>query len=301
MTPTMELSVPSGSPLNAIANDKEFIYAADSSGNLLQWRKDVESESTPVRAAPIDSLVTSMNSDGAQLYVGTSYDESALRIYESSLNHLKSVPSQSGTVFDIFIGADFLVTGLAEGNLSIWSIPDVRCTRVIKAQTYFVLSVAADDEQVYGGGSDNCTNVFSRKDGSKLTSLQGQDASIFSLASNDDYIFSGSGEIWWGGPGAPRPSVFESSVRVWSKSDWESVQILEGHKDNVNALCIDSRAVFSASDDGTARFYRLNDWSQGVIMDISPSRISCMCQDDGRLFLGCSDGTIRIVNKKAFV
>jgi WD40 repeat protein len=302
MTKSLLLRVPSASPLNAIATGREFFYAADSASNILQWSKDAESESKPIRVVTAaDSLVTSMNSDGFHLYVGTSYDESAIRIYEPSLDMVRSVPSQSGTVFDIFVGTDYLVTGLTEGMLRIWLIPEMECTHEIKAQEHFALAVAADQERVYAGGIDNCTNIFSMDDGSRLASLTGHDASVFSLAVNDDYVFSGSGEIWWGGPGAPRPSVFESSVRVWSKKDWECVQLIEGHRDNVNSLCVDSTALFSASDDGTVRFYRLADWSQGVIIDLSPTRISCMSQDAARLYLGCSDGSIRVVDKSAFV
>ena len=116
-----------------------------------------------------------------------------------------------------------------------------------------------DRKYIFAGGIDDCINVFTRDELNQVASLEGHNSNILSLTSDDDYLYSGSGELWWGGPGSPRPPEFESSIRVWDKKDWSCVAVLQGHTDNVNDVATDKKYVYSISDDSTLRVYLKKD------------------------------------------
>jgi WD40 repeat protein len=155
-----------------------------------------------------------------------------------------------------------------------------------------------DKKYIYAGGIDDCTNVFDREDHEQVASLEGHDSNILSLAVDDDYLYSGSGEIWWGGPGSPRPPQFESAIRVWDKRDWSCVCVLEGHSDNVNAISVDEKFVYSISDDASLRVYSKSDWMEVYTVQLPVARIDALTIDKNSLYLGCSDGSIRHLLKK---
>ena len=202
-----------------------------------------------------------------------------------------------GTVFDITADTQHLITGSGDATVRIWSKEYWSSIKSIVAQSHFVLTIALDEEYIYAGGIDNCTNVFSRSDFRRTSSLYGHEATILSLAVDEKYVYSGSGELWWGGPGSPRPPEFESAVRVWDKKNWNCVHILKGHDDNVNALGVDVSHVYSASDDGTVRVYSKSDWTEVITINSGVGRIIDLTHDDERVYFGCADGNVRYILK----
>ncbi|GAH37287.1 unnamed protein product, partial [marine sediment metagenome] len=113
----------------------------------------------------------------------------------------------------------------------------------------------------------------------------------------DKHLYSGSGELWWGGPGSPRPPEFESAVRVWDKKDWSCVTVLKGHTDNVNSIAVDNKYVYSISDDATLRIFSKIDWTETLCLKLDVMRIDAMTTDENSIYIGCSDGSVRQFSK----
>ena len=105
--------------------------------------------------------------------------------------------------------------------------------------------------------------------------------------------------MWWGGPGSPRPPSFESAIRVWKKDSWECTMLLEGHNDNVNAIAVDTEAVYSVSDDGTIRVYQKNDWSS-TWANLETGPLKALVLDKSHIYLGGTTGNIWRIPKYLF-
>ncbi len=282
--------------VTAITVDDKNLYASDSDGGITVWDKS-SFDSPKVIPGQTSTQIISLFSDGQNLYSGSISGDPEVRVYNPDLDLIEVLKGHVGTVFDIAADSHHLVTGSGDATVKIWKKNDWTNIGSITAQTHFVLAVGLDEKYIYAGGIDNCINIFSRGDFRRITSLYGHGANIFSLTVDEKYVYSGSGEIWWGGPGSPRPPEFESAVRVWDKKDWNCVQVLKGHSDNVNALGVDNSYVYSASDDGTVRVYSKSDWSEVVTVDSGVGRIIDLTHDDDYVYFGCADGNIRYFRK----
>jgi len=282
--------------VTTLAVDSENLYAADSDGGLTAWNKP--SFDSPKRIpGQTSTQILSLHSDGKYVYSGSDSGDPVVRIYTPDLDLIEVLKGHVGSVFSIVSDTDFLFTGSGDATVKIWKKDDWTNTHSIKAQTHFVLSLVIDEKYIYAGGIDNCTNVYIRDTLRRVTSLYGHEATIFSLAVDADYVYSGSGELWWGGPGSPRPPVFETAIRVWDRKDWTCKHVLKGHSDNVNALGVDDSYIYSVSDDGTLRVYSKSDWSEVITLNSGVGRITDLVLDESLVYFGCADGNIRYFPK----
>ncbi|MDH4212973.1 MAG: hypothetical protein OEV85_03550 [Candidatus Thorarchaeota archaeon] len=290
-----------GNPVtvSAVAVDDTYLYASDSEGCLTIWNKP-DLDSPIILPGQTSTQIESLLSDGQHLYSGSISGDTVIRVYNQDLDLIHIIKGHVGTIFDMSTDDQHLLSGSADATVKIWEKSDWSQIGSIVAQTHFVLAVALDDDYIYAGGIDNCTNVFSRASLRRIASLHGHDANVLSLATDDRYTYSGSGELWWGGPGSPRPSMFESAIRVWDKRDWSCVEVLSGHRDNINALVVDKRFIYSASDDSTVRVYSKVDWTEVASIDIGLGRVIDLTHDNKFLYFGCADGNIRYIAKDLF-
>lgn len=282
--------------IKAISVDSQQLYAADSQGTLTIWKKTML-DSPVIISGLVSTQIESIHSDDKYLYTGSIIGDSVIRVYNQDLVLICVLEGHTGTIFDIASNENVLATGSGDATVRLWRKNDWKPLRSIDAQTHFVLCVAIDQDFIYAGGIDNCINVFGCDGNGFITSLYGHNANILSLAVDEQFIYSGSGEIWWGGPGSPRPSIFESAIRVWDKKDWSCVAVLEGHTDNINALSIDDQYVYSVSDDGTVRIFSKSDWSIQASIDLGIGRILDLANDDRYVYFACTDGTVRYIAK----
>ena len=287
-----------GAPVivTALTVDSKYLYASDSDGSITVWDKS-QLDSPKCIPGQTSTQIVSLYSDGLNLYSGSISGDPVVRIYNQDLDLIEVLKGHVGTVFDITGDDQHLVTGSGDATVRVWNKEYWASIKSVVAQTHFVLSVALDENYIYAGGIDNCTNVFSRSDFRRIASLYGHEATVLSLSVDEKYVYSGSGELWWGGPGSPRPPEFESAIRVWDKRDWNCVQTLTGHNDNVNALGVDDSYVYSASDDGTVRVYSKSDWTEVITINSDVGRIIDLTHDDDYVYFGCADGNVRYILK----
>ncbi len=256
------------------------------------WKKSDSSESRQFQSHSKTYLL-SLLTDEHYLYGGSTWEDATIGIYDrKKLDLVRTLDGPQGSVFCLASDDLHLFSGDGGSRVIIWDKADWSVSGSVNGQRHFVLSLAIDYNYIYAGGIDDCTNVFSRDGLDRITSLEGHGSNILSLAVDDAYVYSGSGELWWGGPGSPRPPKFESSVRVWDKKDWSCVSVLDGHTDNVNSVAIDGVFVYSISDDKTLRVYSKSDWTEVLCIKV-PGRIEVLTLDDSSVYFGCSDGSIR--------
>jgi hypothetical protein len=284
--------------LTALTNDDLHLYAAYDSGMITMWEKptlDVSMQVPSGSSAYIQSLLV----DDRYLYGGTLWNDCSIKVFDKQSLELKhSLQGSQGTIFVLSSRNRFLFSGTGDSRVIIWDKDDWSEHGSVSGQKHFVLSLAVDNQYIYAGGIDDCTNVIARDDLSQVTALKGHESNVLSLACDEKYLYSGSGEIWWGGPGSPRPPKFESAVRVWDKNDWDCIAVLDGHTDNVNAICTDSDFVYSISDDSTFRVYFKKNWSEVLCLEVDVTRIDTMTSHKKFVYIGCSDGSVRQFSKR---
>jgi hypothetical protein len=55
--------------------------------------------------------------------------------------------------------------------------------------------------------------------------------------------------------------------------------------------------VYSGSDDGTMRVYSKSDWSEVAVLESGVGRVIDLIHDDTHVYFGCADGNIRYFPK----
>lgn len=287
----------SSSSLTALANNDLHLYSSDNLGMITFWKKPELDEYVQVPSQSSTYLL-SLLADNQYLYGGTIWEDCSIKVYDKlNLDLKQTLVGPLGTIFSLTSDDHYLFSGSGDSRVIIWNKKDWSEVGSLSGQRHFILSLAVDREYIFAGGIDDCINVFTRDDFSQVKSLEGHDSNILSLACDDKYLYSGSGELWWGGPGSPRPPEFESAVRVWDKKDWSCVAVLVGHTDNVNAIATDNSFVYSVSDDSTLRIFSKKDWNEILTLEVNARRIESMTTDEDSVYIGCSDGLIRYFSK----
>jgi WD40 repeat protein len=263
---------------------------------ILEKPEFAESKSS---ACHSKTYLKSLFVDEHYLYGGSIWTDCTIGIYDkNTLDVIRILEGPLGTIFCLDSDNSYLFSGAGDSRVDIWKKKDWSLVGTFSGQRHFILSLVTDKKYIYAGGIDDCTNVFDRDDFEQVASLEGHNSNVLSLATDDRHLYSGSGELWWAGPGSPRPPEFESSVRVWDKKDWSCVHLLEGHTDNVNAISVDHKFVYSISDDASLRVYSKSDWMEVYTVQLPVTKIDALTIDGDSLYLGCSDGSIRQLLKK---
>ena len=282
--------------VNDIAIDDTRVYSVGGDGSLVVWDKSSLKKERRIPISESGLLSIAIGTD--HIYIGGSYNESFITVLSiPNLQVTAVLKEHSSSIFDMKIESDLLVSGSADDEVILWNLPDMIPQASVVVGNHIVQAVESDDKHIFVGGIGDFVGVYKKTKLELIAKLLGHEADIFSLAVDDRFVYSGSGEVWWGGPGSPRPPSFESAIRVWKKNDWNCVAVLEGHKDNVNAIAVDDDLVYSISDDGTIRAYHKSDWSQAENQDLKNRALTAMTSDDEYLFIGSSTGKVCKLSK----
>ncbi len=269
--------------INAIAFDGAYLYSAGSDGQLMLWYPETLRHHSTI--AVTESNLLSITSDMDYVYAGSSLDDNSIHVWmKNGMTPTITLKDEYSSILSLTTTEKEIVAGRSNGYLDLWNRFDWEKVVSMPSKHNIVLSVIVDSNYLYAGGIDDFVSVFNLSDFGHVVNLEGHDADVLSLAIDNDFVYSGSGEVWWGGPGSPRPPSFESSVRIWKKNTWECLETLDGHTDNVNALAVDDNRVYSASDDGTVRVYDKADWTQWVL-DLENGPLKTLVIDDEYIYL----------------
>jgi WD40 repeat protein len=278
--------------INAMATNSEYLYTAMSDGMLTTWNLETLQPLHSVRIG--NKSLLSVAADSHHVYVGGSYIEDILTVLRrEDTSHLVSIRCGHGSIMAIVDGRTEILTASSDGTIDIWKKGDWKRTGSMTSQHKIALCLHIDSHHIFAGGIDDFVSIFNLDTHSHIQNLYGHNADIFSIWSDQEYLYSGSGEVWWGGPGSPRPPSFEAATRVWDKSSWNCVTVLEGHRDNVNAIRSDGSHIYSVSDDGSVRAYKKEDWTQtGLTLGRHP--IKALVQTEKFLYTSVSNEIVRI-------
>ncbi|MHA1909275.1 MAG: WD40 repeat domain-containing protein [Candidatus Thorarchaeota archaeon] len=284
--------------INALAIDDNRLYSVGSNGNLMLWLQENLRHQNTISVC--ESGLESITVDENYLYAGSIADDNSVRVWmKNGMTSVITLKDEYSSFLSLTTTPKEIVTGRSNGYLDLWNKFDWVKVVSIPSKHSIVLSVVVDDRFLYAGGIDDYVSIFQLDTFGHVINLEGHDADVFSLAVDSDYVYSGSGEVWWGGPGSPRPPSFENTIRVWKKGTWECVMKLEGHTDNVNAIAVDDNAVYSVSDDGTLRVYNKSDWSSSVV-DLESRTLKSLVLDQSHIYLGGNTGEIWRIPKELF-
>ncbi|MFW9847689.1 MAG: hypothetical protein ACFFF4_01025 [Candidatus Thorarchaeota archaeon] len=284
--------------VNALAIDENRLYSVGQDGKLMLWFQET------LRNQAIHSVTNTglagLTVDENYVYAGSVSDDHSLRVLTKHvMTNVITLHDEYSSFLSLTTTPNEIVAGRSNGNLDLWNKFDWAKVVSIPSKHHIVLSVAVDDSFLYAGGIDDFVSIFDLRSFGHISNLEGHEADVFSIAIDSDNVYSGSGEVWWGGPGSPRPPTFESAIRVWNKDSWECIAILEGHTDNVNAIAIDDDSIFSVSDDGTLRRYSKNDWTSSFV-DLQSGPLNAIVLDQSNIYLGGNAGNIWKIPKSLF-
>jgi len=283
---------------DALATDGEVLYSIGPDGFLTTWSLDTLRLLRTYKLSSEGLLSIVLDYD--HLYLGSTYSVSALSVWRrNDLSPVISIKDEQGSILSLFDAGNEIVAARSSGTLDFFSKSDWMKVMSLDSQHAIATTTTMDDHFIYVGGIDDFVTVFNRSTYGHVTKLEGHYADIFSLYADTDYLYSGSGEVWWGGPGSPRPPSFESAIRIWDKGTWECIALLEGHTDNVNVITGDEHYIYSVSDDGSLRSYSKSDWSQTVLI-ASRRAVKTLLLYEDHLYISDADGKIMKIRKDHF-
>ena len=282
-----------GISLSCIARDDNFLFSADDNGKIAKW--DANNLSLLKSIEITGALFHSIYCDADYLYVGSSYLDNRIRVFEKcNLDLVETIEAHTSSVTSITGLDDILISSSADAVIKKWRKGSWDCLETYQSDQNILLcvSISANHRLIFAGGIGAKIEVISLDELNLNTELKGTNASIFSLVNYENRLYSGSGEIWWGGPGSPRPPEFESAIRVWDTVTWDCLQILEGHTDNINGLAISDNWLVSASDDGSLRIYDTESNKQLICLDIDKIAIKGILSDSENVYIALRTGSI---------
>lgn len=177
------------------------------------------------------------------------------------------------------------------GSIEIWSWPEVKKIRTIKAHRDVVTDLVwiAGDSEIVSASADNSIRVSNVDDGSSKTNIDGHSGPVLALAISPDDKLLCSGSV-------------DQTIRVWNTDDWTLARTLNNHLGTVHDLDFrnssngDPATLASASEDRTVRiWYPSIGRMVRIVRHEAP--VSCIqFTPDGRgLFSGSKDGKVRLL------
>ncbi len=242
-----------------------------------------------------DAVFNSLCADADFLYAGSSYLDNTIRIFnKDTLEVVKVLAGHTGSVTALTCLDDIIISSSADAEIKKWDKGSWQCLDTYKSDQNILLDLCVDSEQqhLFTGGIGNKIEVISLGDLDFITELIGTDASIFCLHHDSNRLYSGSGEIWWGGPGSPRPPEFESAIRIWDTITWSCIATLREHVDNVNRLCLNRDLLFSISDDGSLRVFDTNTFDEVLSATADGNSIKDISCNSDSIFIALKTGSI---------
>jgi F-box/WD-40 domain protein MET30 len=137
-----------------------------------------------------------------------------------------------------------LVTGSYDATIKIWDIKTGKEIRTLEGHTQGIRCLQFDDSQLITGSLDNCIKVWNWRTGQLIRTLDGHSRGVIGLHMAGKLLASGSAD---------------HTIIVHDFNSYKRTT-LQGHKDWVNSVKLDlqSRTLFSASDDMTVKLWDLD-------------------------------------------
>lgn len=139
-----------------------------------------------------------------------------------------------------------LATGSYDCTIKIWDITTGEEIRTLRGHTQPIRCLQFDGSKLISGSLDRTVKIWNFRTGECLSTYLGHSDAIIGLHFDSTLLATGSKD---------------RTLKIWNFDDKnKSTFALRGHKDDVNAVRIDSasRTVLSASDDCTVKLWDLD-------------------------------------------
>eukprot|EP00277_Geminigera_cryophila_P001061 CAMPEP_0179417724 /NCGR_PEP_ID=MMETSP0799-20121207/7529_1 /TAXON_ID=46947 /ORGANISM="Geminigera cryophila, Strain CCMP2564" /LENGTH=290 /DNA_ID=CAMNT_0021190771 /DNA_START=395 /DNA_END=1262 /DNA_ORIENTATION=+ len=188
-----------------------------------------------------------------------------------------------------------VVSGSDDRTIRFWDLESCTCVKVLKTHSVNCLQLFAD--VVFYGSEEGLIYMIDSESGGELALLEGHTQSINSMTVWDegDALVTGSGDC---------------SVRIWSLTNHQCLQVLRHHAFSVNCLTISANVLYTGSGDCTLQAVSLTsapDSPSDLVtnhQDIKPlifsghtSPIFCLHVSHEMLISGAGDCAVRVWNK----
>ncbi|KAL2863424.1 F-box/WD repeat-containing protein [Aspergillus lucknowensis] len=139
---------------------------------------------------------------------------------------------------------NILATGSYDTTIKIWDTDTGEELRTLRGHESGIRCLQFDDTKLISGSMDRTIKVWNWRTGECISTYTGHRGGVIGLHFDASILASGS---------------VDKTVKIWNFED-KSTCLLRGHTDWVNAVRVDmqSRTVFSASDDCTVRLWDLD-------------------------------------------
>lgn len=246
-----------------------------------------------------------------------------------------SLPS-SGFVRDYFVGycgSEFLVTGTAAGEFSVFSLRSQVYRNSIRVSTNGVLSITGDKstDVIYVGSGDGMLHCFQGSDSTWKplgeVRLRGRVVAL-SLSADRSFLLAGTSagliyrvdtakmaavelqeshvaSVTCVSFGKTRSDVFctasvDGSVRVWDLSDYRVLQDIDGRAGSAAATCVlfDETAMVSGWEDGVLRCHEATDGSLRWKVAAHRGAVNSVAGTELYLVTGGADNKVRVWSRR---
>ena len=259
-----------------------------------------ESEDEYIAAAPLDYRGSLGELDGwpravalgagGALYAGGS--DGVLYVLSAEGGVTARLSGHEGAVQALALSpdGDRLVSGDAEGNLRVWSVPayDQLAAPAALGKAVRDLTFLPDGSAFLSASDDSLIRLHQVDSAAEQRRYSGHIAGVYALA-----VEPGGDAFWSAG--------YDRKLRRWSV-DGELLLTDEAHGTPVNDLAIspDGRSLASAADDRKVRLFELGSEGEGglaepLVMEGHYKQVTALAftADGGALFSGARDETVR--------
>ncbi|HVO41553.1 MAG TPA: protein kinase, partial [Aggregatilineales bacterium] len=218
-------------------------------------------------------------------------------------------------------GGAVALSGCADGDVRLWSLPDGRLLRTIGNHRGAVRAILSLDEMVITGADDHVVRVWSRRDGTLIRALSGHNGAISGLAidTKKGWLVSGSEDgsarVWAmsggkllsrfdagapvGGVGIAGEQIIVgagSKVAAWTARVLDIIH--ESHAGEVTCCALGPTGLLTGSLDRELRWWDVSDGRlRHVLRGHTGGVTACAIRADERMALSAaSDGTLRLWN-----
>ena len=168
-----------GISLSCIAKDDRFLYSADDNGRIAKW--DINHLSLLNSIEIPETLFHSIHCDADYLYVGSSYLDNKIRVFEKGdLELVKTIKAHTSSVTFIAGIDDILVSSSADAVIKKWRKESWDCLGTYESDQNILLclSLSANHRLIFAGGIGAKIEVISLDELNLKTELKGTNASI---------------------------------------------------------------------------------------------------------------------------
>ncbi|CAD7700350.1 unnamed protein product [Ostreobium quekettii] len=188
----------------------------------------------------------------AQEWLVSGSDDATIRVWDMDTWECICVLEEHYDPVQSLVAAqEWLISGSDDTAIRIWNVGTWECVCVLDGHTMGVRSLVVAREwlvsssedgtiRVWSMGAWECIHVFKGHADTAYSSWPQSD-DVSSLATRSRCLYSAS--------------IADHSIRVWSMDTWQCLRVLEGHKDEVNALLFVHDWLFSGSDDDSIRVW----------------------------------------------